>query len=512
MKRTVLALLLVPLCAACASGAAAQVPAAPPALPPAAALPAVLRVPRPKGGEWYGLYVLGKKAGYAFSELRLSEHQGQKAIALRNEVTLKASIGGAATERTIRETRVYEPKDFGRLLAFTVQKSGDGGEETLEGTVRPDGIALRRVRAGQPDEARALPATREVVEDGDAPRLVALTRKAREGSTLDLEDTLKDKKTTTTLEGEATVVIAGVSVKVVRTRTLEEPDQLAVMTTLARDGRVLEIKYGEVLTAKAEGELDAKQLDKVDLFSLTRVPLDRKVAASVRNKVPAEMTWSITGLPKSFWNDTPRQQFAAAPDGSAQVTVRSRLPGTKAKRPVQAAEDKDVAKALESSLSVESDAPAIVETARRVVGDETDAGKAAQKLNVFVFKTVEKAYGASSDRATDVLKVKKGDCTEHSLLLTALARAVNIPARRVDGLVYMEASDGQPALYWHEWVEVFVGEWVAVDPTFGQAVADPTHIAFGNEGRTDTAGLIGQLKIGLVKASGGTAAPAGKSK
>ncbi len=509
MKRTVMSLLLFPLCAGCATGAAAQVPAK----PPAAGLPEVLRVPRPKGGEWYGLYVLGKKAGYAFSELQLSESQGKRVIIERNDVTLKASIGGAVTERTIHETRTYEPRDGGRLIFFTVQKTGDGGEETLEGTVRPDGIALRRVRAGHPDEMRELPATREVVEDGDAPRLVASTRQTRVGSTLDLEDTLKDKKTTTTLEGESTVVIAGVSVKVVRMRTLEEPDQLAIVTTLARDGRVLEIKYGDVLTAKAEGELDAKQLDKVDLFSLTRVPLAEKLAPSVRTKAPAELTWSIAGLPRSFWNDTPRQQFAAAADGSAQVTIRTRLPVAKAKRPVQAAEDKDVAKALESSLSVESDAPAIVETARRVVGEETDTWKAAQKLNMFVFQTVEKAYGASSDRATDVLKTKKGDCTEHSLLLTALARAVNIPARRVDGLVYMEASDAQPALYWHEWVEVFVGEWVAIDPTFGQTVADPTHIAFGNEGRTDTAGLIGQLKIGLVKASGGTAAaPAPKSR
>jgi transglutaminase-like putative cysteine protease len=496
MKRTLsalLPLLLIPL-----RVAAAQPQPTPAAAQAPAELPAVLRAKRPTGGEWYGLYILGKKAGFAFSELRAGEWNGQKVIIERSDVTLRAAIEGKPMERSIREERYYEPKDGGRLLGFRVVKSGDGGEETLIGAVRPDGISLTRVRPGIPDEKRELPATREVVEDSDAPRMVTLSRKTREGALLDLEDTLKDKKTTTTLEGEGTYLVAGVTVPVLRTRTLEEPEQLAVITTLAADGRALEIKYGDVMTAKAEGELDAKQLDKVDLFSLTRVVLPSKVPSSVRNP-PAKLTWSIGGLPKAFWVETARQHYEAASDGTVRLTIKSRLPSAKAKRPVTAGNDPDLAKALEPTLAVESDAPAIRETAQRVVGGEADAWKAAKKLNLFVNGYLEKVYGASSDRATDVLKARKGDCTEHSLLLTALARAVGIPARRVDGLVYMESTDKVPALYWHEWVEVFVGEWIAIDPTFGQTVADPTHIAFGNEGRTDTAGLIGQLKIGLIK-------------
>ena len=37
-------------------------------------------------------------------------------------------------------------------------------------------------------------------------------------------------------------------------------------------------------------------------------------------------------------------------------------------------------------------------------------------------KNLTKDYGSSSDRATDVLKTMKGDCTEHALLATALLR------------------------------------------------------------------------------------------
>ena len=56
-----------------------------------------------------------------------------------------------------------------------------------------------------------------------------------------------------------------------------------------------------------------------------------------------------------------------------------------------------------------------------------------------------------------------------------------------------------PALYWHEWVEAFVGEWTQMDPTFNQVVADATHFGVGQEGNAEITPLIGQLKVTEVK-------------
>jgi hypothetical protein len=39
------------------------------------------------------------------------------------------------------------------------------------------------------------------------------------------------------------------------------------------------------------------------------------------------------------------------------------------------------------------------------------------------------------------------------------------------GLLYAEGR-----FFYHAWDEVFVGEWVAVDPLMNQVPADPTHI------------------------------------
>jgi transglutaminase-like putative cysteine protease len=65
----------------------------------------------------------------------------------------------------------------------------------------------------------------------------------------------------------------------------------------------------------------------------------------------------------------------------------------------------------------------------------------------------------------------------------------------VDGLVYMETGDRIPALYWHEWVEAYVGEWTQLDPTFGETVAHATHFALGEESGAEITPLIGQLKV-----------------
>ena len=106
----------------------------------------------------------------------------------------------------------------------------------------------------------------------------------------------------------------------------------------------------------------------------------------------------------------------------------------------------------------------ISSTAAQVVqGAKSDRDKIAL-LNNFVYRLVEKK---SLDRgyapAVTTLEAKAGDCTEHSVLLSALLRSLGFATRIADGVIV----DGTHAGY-HEWIEVFVpGEgFVAADPTF----------------------------------------------
>lgn len=78
--------------------------------------------------------------------------------------------------------------------------------------------------------------------------------------------------------------------------------------------------------------------------------------------------------------------------------------------------------------------------------------------------------------ASRVIESGHGDCSEMAMLFVALARASNLPARRVVGLAATRA-DGSSAFGFHAWAEVALdGHWVAVDPTWNEPLADATHV------------------------------------
>lgn len=75
--------------------------------------------------------------------------------------------------------------------------------------------------------------------------------------------------------------------------------------------------------------------------------------------------------------------------------------------------------------------------------------------------------------ALQVLEAGEGECQSHSLLVIALCRALEIPARFAYGVVYMPDQD---SFLFHTWVEVHVGEWVPIDPTLGNFPAGVDHL------------------------------------
>jgi hypothetical protein len=127
---------------------------------------------------------------------------------------------------------------------------------------------------------------------------------------------------------------------------------------------------------------------------------------------------------------------------------------------------------LESSIYIQSDNPEIKAAADSITGKETDAMQIIAKLVSGVFYMLKKNPTASLPSAIDVLKTREGDCNEHSILFTALARAKGIPTKIYAGLI---TFDGH-AYYYHAWCAVWLGKWVPVDPTFDQSPADLGHL------------------------------------
>jgi transglutaminase-like putative cysteine protease len=245
----------------------------------------------------------------------------------------------------------------------------------------------------------------------------------------------------------------------------------------------------------AEPEDVARRVDIVEVFGLTRIVLPKALPPTARD-LPGHVTLVMKGLPDKFQVSSYRQQYKKLADGKVEVTISSAMPKARKPRPLV---DPNGGDNLKSTIAVEADAPEIKALAKKIAGDEKDALATAVTVSRWVNKNMQKNYGSSSDHATDVLREMKGDCTEHSLLTVSLLRALGIPSKRIDGVVYLVNEDGVPALYWHEWVEAYVGEWVQLDPTFGQDIADATHFQVGEEARAEITPLIGSLQVVEVR-------------
>ena len=140
--------------------------------------------------------------------------------------------------------------------------------------------------------------------------------------------------------------------------------------------------------------------------------------------------------------------------------------------------------------------PTITALAARLAAGTSDPRVVAERINSWVHDSLRKTISVSVPDALQVLATRRGDCNEHTQLYRARARAAGVPARATVGLAYLDGK-----FYYHAWPEVYLGSWVAVDPTFGQFPADAAHLRFvtgGLDRQASLLRLIGRLKIDVL--------------
>lgn len=167
---------------------------------------------------------------------------------------------------------------------------------------------------------------------------------------------------------------------------------------------------------------------------------------------------------------------------------------------------------LRSSAILDINNRQIKRLAKRAVGDAQEPIAQADALRKFVTGYIkDKSLGVGFATATEVAKNRRGDCTEHGVLLAALARACGIPARGVSGLIDIPASFSVKGLQfgYHMWTQVYInGKWVDLDAAMRQTRCAPTHIAvsllpLNDEGMIDSVRgllpLMGRLEIEILE-------------
>ncbi len=180
------------------------------------------------------------------------------------------------------------------------------------------------------------------------------------------------------------------------------------------------------------------------------------------------------------------------------VIVRRETPGGRAMTAAYTlpARDPRFTPWLGPTLLIQSDAPSVRVTARAVLGPEHDPAHAAELLTHWVFRETRRATSTRVPNALSTLNRRLGDCNDLTVLYVALARAAGLPARPVAGLLRVGGR-----FYYHAWPEVYLGAWVAVDPTLDEFPADAGHLRFVVNGlarQTELLRFLGRLKVDVL--------------
>ena len=150
---------------------------------------------------------------------------------------------------------------------------------------------------------------------------------------------------------------------------------------------------------------------------------------------------------------------------------------------------------LEPTPFIQSDHPEIQTKVREIVSPNDSDFVKANKLVQWVNENIQKRPVLSVPNALETLHHRVGDCNEHAVLLTALARAAGIPAQVESGLVYQKGR-----FYYHAWNVLYLATWITADSVMGQFPADVTHIRLvrGEERQIDLIRIIGKIKLEII--------------
>jgi transglutaminase-like putative cysteine protease len=197
-------------------------------------------------------------------------------------------------------------------------------------------------------------------------------------------------------------------------------------------------------------------------------PLPR---SSATTQVVYEATLQRRNPAETFASDA-SQRVESLDQRRARITVRAIRPRQPADIPAETPPTDDDRNA--NSL-IQSDDERIRQLAGTIAAEATDPWQIAIALEKWVHEGIQKKnFIQGFATAAEVAQSLEGDCTEHAVLLAALCRARQIPARVCIGLVYSSADQG---FAFHMWNEAWIADrWIPLDATLGRGGTGADHL------------------------------------
>lgn len=435
--------------------------------------------------EWWGVYFRGEKIGYASQTITLKP----KGYTLRDLSVLNLNLLGAIQPATTRLD--MEANEEWILERFDFELNSKEIRFGARGSVRENKLSVE-VDSGGHKSAHEITLTQ-------APYLLAalkpyvVTQQLELGkkfffSTFD-PSTLSQQVTTVVIEGREQIRIGGRTEPAIKLR--QSYGGISVVSWIDGQGRTLKEESPAGLSIVRQSLEEAKNLPSrgmsLDVVAQTAIP----VATPIVN-APTKQTLRLrlSGVHLGNFQLTGGRQRL---DSDRLEIRREELKQVAHKIPFNEARLQSY---VQPTPFLQSDHPKIRALSAQILQEEANALRAALKIKDWVYKEIAKEPTVSIPNALEVLRTKKGDCNEHTVLFNALARAAGIPAKTVVGIVYLRG-----AFYYHAWSEIWVGEWISLDSVLNQFPADVTHVKFlegGIDRQIDILQLIGNLKIEVL--------------
>ncbi len=465
---------------------------------------------------WDAIYFDENKVGYAHTVYDSVTQDGRRLLRITTDSQLAIQRFAETTRQQLRYSSTETPD--GEVVRFdSSMASGDSKAAGISleatGEVRDNQIELRLTTLGKAQTA-TLPWNKEwggyfameqslerlPLQPGEQRKLRALMPGFNQ--TAEVEFSAEQYESTETLDGPRDLLRIASKVTLDR-NTLEQ----TIWTD--RHGQTIKtlmpaLKQVTYRTTKERAL--AKSTGTFDLGERTIVKVDRVLDQPHQTSRVVYRATVSSGDARTLFVSGATQTVKPLDQRSVEIVVRSLRPASELgdfPRDTPPTPDD-----LAPNNLIQSDDEQVIKLSQEIAPDKTAPWEIAVAMEQRVREMIRKKnFSQALSSAAEVVRSREGDCTEHAVLLAALCRARQIPARVAIGLVYYRPSGG---FAYHMWTEAWMQDrWVPLDATLGLGGIGAAHLVVS---RSNLKGvdpltqflpvlqLLGNLKLEVVSA------------
>ncbi|MHC4403866.1 MAG: transglutaminase-like domain-containing protein [Planctomycetota bacterium] len=434
---------------------------------------------------WFICCLEGAKVGYEHTVTTPTLQEGRRLVRVEGLTHMAIKRFGQRIEQDVRFTSLETPD--GRLVEFQCEITQGPVPMRVVGRVAGDKLEMDTTTQGKTITSsipwsddyggfRAIEQslTREPMKPGEKRTIHALVPVFFAVTSNEL--IARDFETVKLPSGRFELL------RIDSTMKLPDPGTPALKGTFwtDRSGELvknrLEMMNVESYRATKAEALDETEPADFDLGVDVAVRVDRALSSPHETKRVRYRVTLDGGDPAALFVTGPSQHVRSIDPNTAEVTVHSLRPGDP-RGNAKAVDDPPSDDDRKPNNMIQSDYPAVVAKAGELAGDEQDPWRVAVALERGVNNLMTlTGYSQAFATAAEVIESRSGDCTEHAVLLAALCRARDVPARVAVGLVYQ-----RQAFYYHMWTEVCVdGRWTPLDATLARGGIGAAHLKLAN--------------------------------